>query len=295
MQRKHILVQSLSYIFLVISFQKLIAQGVDSTSILVKYKIVHIYDTTKPESPGEEIMQLRVANTLSEFSSYEFETEYRNYDQARYAIRQANGIMLHGSNYPENYIRKSRVIQYNYYSENKSYWVYNQIFKDYIGYPFQLPEIKWTIFNETREIGNITCQKATAWVLGRLYEAWFAPSLPFPTGPWKLHGLPGLIMEAADQKKQVQFQFVSIEDIRQLHLAIRLPVHTKITTREKYDALMETIRKNPWAMANVINPNITDEMAERFLKDNAELIAKQRLENAGKQSTRINNPIELIQ
>jgi hypothetical protein len=63
------------------------------------------------------------------------------------------------------------------------------------------------------------------------------------------------------------------------------------TSREKFDALMETIKKNPFAMAMVVTGS--DDTADRFLKENAELIAKQRLENARKQSITINNPIEL--
>jgi hypothetical protein len=65
------------------------------------------------------------------------------------------------------------------------------------------------------------------------------------------------------------------------------------TSREKFDALMETIKKNPFAMAMVVGGSSED--AERFLKDNAELIAKQKLENAQKQSITINNPVELKQ
>jgi GLPGLI family protein len=267
------------------------ALGNDKGLILVQYKIVHIYDTTKPETPGEEIMQLRVSKTVSELSSYEFETEYYKMDKARYAIKQPNGSMLNGSHYPENYVRKSFIIQYNYFTTPQSYWLYNDIFLFYIGYAFAMPEIQWSITNEEKDIGNIPCQKATARVKGRLYDAWFAPSLPFSTGPWKLHGLPGLILEAYDQKKQVQFQFVSIENIEDQKRVIALPAKTMKTSREKFEAFMETIKKNPFAMANVLG--VSDDAADRFLKDNADLIAQQKLASQQKQSVIINNPIEL--
>ena len=201
--------------------------------------------------------------------------------------------MLYGSNYPANYIKKSRIIQYNYFTSQKSYWLYNSVYRFFIGYEFDLPEIQWTVTDEKRVIGNISCQKATAWVKGRLYDAWFASSLPFSTGPWKLHGLPGLILEAYDQKKQVQFRFVSIENIEGQNLVVELPSKTMKTTREKFDALMETIKKNPFAMAMVVGGSSDD--ADRFLKDNADLIAKQKLENAQKQSITVNNPVELKQ
>ena len=63
------------------------------------------------------------------------------------------------------------------------------------------------------------------------------------------------------------------------------------TSREKFEAFMETIKKNPFAMANV--PGVSDDAADRFLKDNADLIAKQKLASQQKQSVIINNPIEL--
>lgn len=270
-----------------------LCQENDRGMVLVKYKMTHIYDTTKPETPGEEIMQLRVSKTVSEFSSYEFESEYNKYDKARYAIKQPDGTMSYGSNYPENYVRKSRILQYNYFTGQKSFWVYNSVYRFFISYEFDMPETTWTITDEKKIIDSIPCQKATAWVKGRLYDAWFAPNLPFSTGPWKLHGLPGLILEAYDQKRQVQFLFVSIENIEDQNRPIQLPSKTMKTSREKFDALMETIKKNPFAMAMVAGGSSED--AERFLKDNADLIAKQKLENAQKQSIIVNNPVELKQ
>ena len=53
-------------------------------------------------------------------------------------------------------------------------------------------------------------QKAECDFRGRHYIAWFNPKIPIPDGPWKLRGLPGLIIEAYDEKKHVQFNFTSL-------------------------------------------------------------------------------------
>jgi GLPGLI family protein len=73
------------------------------------------------------------------------------------------------------------------------------------------PIHKWSIQKEHRKIGRFDCQKATTKFRGRIYTAWFTQSIPIGEGPWKLYGLPGLILEAYDEAKEVQFSFKSIE------------------------------------------------------------------------------------
>ncbi len=74
-----------------------------------------------------------------------------------------------------------------------------------------LPKIKWTVSKQFKKIGSYNAQKASAEFRGRTYEAWFTTEIPVPTGPWKLHGLPGLILEAADASKKYKYVFQSIE------------------------------------------------------------------------------------
>ena len=71
--------------------------------------------------------------------------------------------------------------------------------------------INWKITNETKKIGNFKCLKAAALYKGRNYTAWFTTAIPVPYGPWKLHGLPGLILEAYDTDKRVFWYFKTAE------------------------------------------------------------------------------------
>ncbi len=61
--------------------------------------------------------------------------------------------------------------------------------------------------------GGLHCQKATTHFKGRDYTAWFCPDLPLHVGPWKLNGLPGVIVQAYDAKKDVQFMFDGVEKV----------------------------------------------------------------------------------
>jgi GLPGLI family protein len=88
----------------------------------------------------------------------------------------------------------------------------------------KLPKIDWTITSETQKIGIFVCTKATAEFRGRNYTAWFTTEIPLPYGPWKLHGLPGLILEAYDTKKEVFFYFKSLEYPTKTLLKVEKPV-----------------------------------------------------------------------
>ena len=56
----------------------------------------------------------------------------------------------------------------------------------------------WTFGDGQKEICGYPCQEAKTSYGGREWTVWFAPSIPSNAGPWKLGGLPGLIMEAQD-------------------------------------------------------------------------------------------------
>lgn len=73
------------------------------------------------------------------------------------------------------------------------------------------PKLNWKIGSESKKIGKLVCKKATANFRGRNYVAWYTETYSVPFGPWKLNGLPGLILEAYDTDKNVYWYFKNIE------------------------------------------------------------------------------------
>lgn len=71
--------------------------------------------------------------------------------------------------------------------------------------------INWELQEETKYISSFNCQKAIGQFRGRTYTVWFTFEIPVSAGPWKLNGLPGLILEASDSKNQFHFFAEKIE------------------------------------------------------------------------------------
>ncbi len=71
--------------------------------------------------------------------------------------------------------------------------------------------IDWKITNKTKTIGSYIATEAKGSFRGRDYTVWFTYDIPVPFGPWKLHGLPGLILEAEDSEKMMRFYATEIK------------------------------------------------------------------------------------
>lgn len=69
----------------------------------------------------------------------------------------------------------------------------------------KVKKIDWSITQEFKTISGFKAQKAEGLFRGRKYTAWFTNEIPIKYGPWKLNGLPGLILNISDGKNEVMF------------------------------------------------------------------------------------------
>lgn len=83
----------------------------------------------------------------------------------------------------------------------------------YYTYEEKVPQIKWTIGDQTREILGYKCRRADCDLYGRHFTAWFTDEIPVASGPWKLQGLPGLIMAAADDEGLYSFEIIGLRSV----------------------------------------------------------------------------------
>jgi len=96
-------------------------------------------------------------------------------------------------------------------------------------------EQKWSLQDEFKTISGYKCQKATVHFRGRSYEAWFTSEIPLSFGPWKLGGLPGLILEAYDLTKEISFvaEKIKIPDSKSNH-KIQKPQNGELISHKQF-------------------------------------------------------------
>lgn len=70
----------------------------------------------------------------------------------------------------------------------------------------------WKILDDKDKILNYNVQKAELNFMGRKWIAWFTTEIPIQDGPYKFHGLPGLILKIEDSEKTHIFELVGIKN-----------------------------------------------------------------------------------
>lgn len=70
----------------------------------------------------------------------------------------------------------------------------------------------WKKAKGKKSVCGYQCKKATGEFRGKKWNVCYATDIATEAGPWKLHGLPGLITYATDEKGIHTFQLVSINE-----------------------------------------------------------------------------------
>ncbi|CAK7051737.1 GLPGLI family protein [Petrimonas sulfuriphila] len=100
---------------------------------------------------------------------------------------------------------------------------------------------EWIITDDTLTLLNYVCQKGVTEFRGRTYSVWFTTDIPINDGPWKLYGLPGLILKVEDSEKIFCFEAIGLNKVK--NQFIEMPNRKNIIECENYLQLQK-IRKN---------------------------------------------------
>lgn len=179
------------------------------------YRYVYTFDTLKNEL-RDDLLILQIGKEVSKcYSYYTFQCDSlrRTPDGAKVwseLFRRAtekDGIYGY---FP--HVRMSTYVYKNYPTGQMT--ITDRISSQGYRYVDSLHTQIWTMGDSTREVLGYTCQQATADFRGRHWTAWFATDIPVSDGPWKLGGLPGLILEAYDEGQQHIFTAVGLERVK---------------------------------------------------------------------------------
>lgn len=89
--------------------------------------------------------------------------------------------------------------------------LYSNYAEAYNTYEEDIPTQEWAINTDSvQDIMGMACHLATTVFRGRVWKVWFTEEIPVSLGPWKLNGLPGLILKAVADDDFIKFTAVSI-------------------------------------------------------------------------------------
>lgn len=100
----------------------------------------------------------------------------------------------------------------------------------------------WKLVDEKKVINSITCKKAEVHYKGRDWTAWYATEIPFPFGPYKFSGLPGLIIKITDKTGDYDFELVKSTSSSELKGKV-------VTVSERYYKNSKNVTKKELSQA----------------------------------------------
>jgi GLPGLI family protein len=229
------------------------AQTPEKALARISYSFSHVQDTTQQDRPYKENMVLLIGKNASHYLSYDRVNQIIEGRKEQERMKSNPNAMRTIRGYSP-----TSTIDYFYFSKEQKLFAKERLINDYI-VEEEPTKIAWKITKDTANFSGISCKKATAFFKGRTWNAWFAPDMPFQSGPWKLNGLPGLIIEASDKTGTIKFTFEGMEKVENLsdtdnltaYLGneIKFPKAALRSSRKELDKLKEANDNDPQGFA----------------------------------------------
>ena len=120
-----------------------------------------------------------------------------------------------------------------------------KICMDWFRYTEDMPELDWELTDSVTNVLGYECQGARCRFRGREWTVFYTEEIPLSDGPWKLHGLPGLIMKASDEKGHYSFECIGIKSKADRPITVyQVPFNT--VTRDAYYDTKHRYDVNPY-------------------------------------------------
>ncbi|WP_052089998.1 GLPGLI family protein [Porphyromonas canoris] len=171
-------------------------------------KLEVLYEFSRPEAADHSVIEksediLIIGDKVSAYMRYGY---YRS-DSVFIKMKMVEGpqdfVWKTTFDYNRPSLKTAKV--YKYYHKNEMEVVQAV---SYSPFSFEEPlgKISWKMLDGEKNILGYNCKKAEGTFRGRIWDVWYTEELDVADGPWKLNGLPGLILEAVDRTGQLAFQ-----------------------------------------------------------------------------------------
>ena len=110
-------------------------------------------------------------------------------------------------------------------------------------------EIDWNLTEETDTFAGYQVNAAVGSYGGREWKVWFTEEIPVPFGPWKLAGLPGLVLKAHDSENIHEFKLISFTKSSVPMVQKKNPAEVK-TDRAKFIEMKNRTAQDPMKSIN---------------------------------------------
>lgn len=124
--------------------------------------------------------------------------------------------------------------------------VADKVCDDWFRYEEETPDFDWELTDSVKTILGYECKGARCTFRGREWTVFYAEDIPVMEGPWKLHGLPGLIMEAKADGDRYSFVCIGIKN-NSLRPITLYDVPYNNTSRQKFYDTKHRFDINPYA------------------------------------------------
>lgn len=120
----------------------------------------------------------------------------------------------------------------------------------FFSYQETIPSISWDLVEGDTLILGYPCFKAVTNFRGRTWTAWYSIDLPFDNGPWKLGGLPGLILAASESNNEFSFVATGIEQLSDIKEITYNAKRYERLTPIRFQHLLQDYWKDQWNTTN---------------------------------------------
>jgi len=196
------------FLLFLLCFKNISAQ--EKAIAKVHYLFNHVNDTAHREQPLRDEVVVYLGKNSAFYKSFSDERVKESISAQKLAADFTGHLTIDMNT---TAIKNAYII----YPEKRKLIDIESISSSFDAYAKEAPyeNQQWELSDETKMIGNYLCQKATTTFKGRNYIVWFTSEIPFSFGPWKLHGLPGLILSAHDDKNEVSFEYAGFETLKE--------------------------------------------------------------------------------